>query len=399
MWPPPGAVEPAPLPAPMDEARFWQGLPFFQWVRSSGDAGRWERRYQQANPPPACVGAFRAFASRGGRLYALAETWCGDCAQVMPAVARLCDESGVPLRVFARDSHPDLRDGHLTGGRPKIPLIVAVLPDGRHGTRLVEVGRFVERPALANERRRRGDPFAYASHAVAEALWMELQAMVEADGERCEVAGPSGTLPVSMHLPWGFAPGCAVVTAHGDGDDRQHPLSRHLCQRLAQRGVAAVRFDFAFRVRGGQPSDDGAAELADLQAVAAEVSRRLGLPPDRLVLAGRSVGAVAAARLAGLQPCAGLIAFGLPPSRSGEPDETAPALLAGLPVPLLAFAGRRDGLADPARVEQAFAQAAAAELVWLQDDPSRPSSLQPVLDRAVAWVLQQAAAVAPSAAR
>lgn len=347
-----GDANPAVLLAPVDEARYGEGLPFSEWVQGSGDAGRWERRYRQANPPALCVETFRRFAARGGRLYALAETWCGDCAQVMPAVARLCDESGVPLRVFARDAHPDLRDAHLTGGRAKIPLIVAVLPDGGHPGRLLEVGRFVERPALANERRRQGDPFAYASREVSEALWMELQAMVEPEGEPWEVAGPSGTLAARAHLPWGFSPGLAVVSAPGVGDDPQHPLSRHLCQRLAQRGVAAIRFDFAGRVRATAPSNDGAAELADLQAVVQEVNRRLGLPPQRLVLAGRSVGAVAAARLASQQRLAGLIVFG--------------------PAP---------------------ADVRATELLRLEYDLSRPSDLQLALDRAVSRVLQLAAAL------
>lgn len=172
------------------EPQEWEaGISFEAFVAGAPPASgrRMRRNYAETAVPAPVVARWRRFAAAGGRLYVLAEDWCPDCMAVVPVVARLADEAGVPLRVFRRDSHPELRDRHLTQGKAKIPTVVAVQagPEGRWH----EVGRFVERPARLNDELARLPPEqrrsrllqAYADGSFREPTLAELDAMLGAD--------------------------------------------------------------------------------------------------------------------------------------------------------------------------------------------------------------------------
>lgn len=386
------------LPALIGEQEWEGGETFDEFAgRAPAAAARHlRRRWEETVPTPAQREHWQAFAARGGRAYVLAEDWCGDCLATVPVLARLAAEGGVPLRIFRRDAWPALRDRHLTGGRPKIPLAVAVRP--APGGAWQEVGRFVERPAPCNAAVRAAPAGEggrvlqrlYASGEYRPWAADELTAMLGEEPEPAAVLGAGGTpLRVWWHLPVGVEPSGAVVAAHGADHDASHPLSRHLCQRLAQRGVAAVRFDFGYRVRGDRFSADLSAELGDLAAVVQAVRDRLGLPPSRVVLAGKSLGAAASVALAERQPAAGVIAFGYPLHLPGQPPHDPPDRFARLGAPMLWLAGTRDALAERRHVE-AYAAAAgpAVTLRWLDGaDHSFAGHLHEALDAAVEWAL------------
>lgn len=385
------------LPALLSEAEWGAGETFEQFVQGSSAAAarRMRRRYDRTPVEEGLRQRWRRFAAGGGRVYVLAEEWCGDCQAHLPVLARLADEGGVPLRVFRRDARPELRDRHLTGGKAKIPLAVAVRvrPDGGWE----ECGRFVERPAqcdaavrhLPAPEARRALQEAYASGDCAAAAVAELDATLGDGPEPVSVPGSGGRpVRVYLHLPYGVTPSGAVVAAHGANHDASHPLSRNLCQRLAQRGVAAVRFDFAYRVEGSSFSQDLRAEEQDLDAVVEWVRGRLGLPCERLVLAGKSLGAAVAVRAAGRKGFAGVVAFGYPLHLPGRPPHEPFERFEALKAPLLWFAGRRDPLAEPAHVEAYAARVRAPlELQWLEGaDHSLRTHLHPILDGAVEWI-------------
>lgn len=390
------------LPARLAPSEWETGQTFERFVEGAPPAAarHLRRRYEQTTASDQQRARWRAFAAAGGRVYALAEDWCGDCLATVPVLARLADEGGVPLRLWRRDAWPDLRDRHLTGGRPKIPLVVAVRP-GPDGS-WEECGRFVERPAMCNAAMRAAGPEQakgelldlYASGAYRPAAVQELTAMLGDDPEPLTVPGSAGTpLPVFVHLPAETAPMGLVVAAHGANHDASHPLSRHLCHRLAQRGVAAVRFDFAYRVRGGTHSPDLADETTDMLAVAEVIAARLGLPLQRIVLAGKSLGAAVSVALAERHPVAGVVAFGYPLHRPGEPPHDPPERFARLGAPMLWLAGTRDDLAEPRHVESyASAAGSSVTLRWLEGaDHSLATHLHEALDVAVEWILARLA--------
>jgi len=73
----------------------------------------------------------------------LTEGWCGDAAFNVPMFAAI--EKAVPekvqLRIFLRDSNPQLMDEHLTDGGRSIPKLIVLSQD------LQELGNWGPRPA------------------------------------------------------------------------------------------------------------------------------------------------------------------------------------------------------------------------------------------------------------
>src|SRR6476620_448520 len=76
----------------------------------------------------------------------LTEDWCGDALTYLPVLARVA--AGAPrlnVRIFNRDANPDLADQYLNQGRWRsVPVVVF------YDAEMRELGRFIERPAIAN---------------------------------------------------------------------------------------------------------------------------------------------------------------------------------------------------------------------------------------------------------
>ena len=81
----------------------------------------------------------------------ITEDWCGDAIANVPTLGRLAAESGkLNLRLFLRDQNSDLMDQYLNeGAHRSIPTFVFFDEDFR------ELGHWIERPALVNERQRK----------------------------------------------------------------------------------------------------------------------------------------------------------------------------------------------------------------------------------------------------
>jgi hypothetical protein len=91
---------------------------------------------------------------------ALAEDWCGDVIDNLPVLGRLAAESGrLDVRIFLRDQNLDLMDQYLNQGQFRsIPVFVI------YDQQFNELGRFIERPAAATERRARFRRQFFAQH-------------------------------------------------------------------------------------------------------------------------------------------------------------------------------------------------------------------------------------------
>jgi hypothetical protein len=112
-----------------------------------------------------------------------------------------------------------------------------------------------------------------------------------------------GTL-AARYLPYPEAR-YTLIDFHGNAEDlgQVEPHLRELRDRL---GVAVLAWDYrGYGRSGGQPGEP--ATLRDACAVAAYATRTLGVPPDRLVLYGWSLGGGPAVEVAASQPCAGLV--------------------------------------------------------------------------------------------
>lgn len=60
----------------------------------------------------------------------LTEAWCGDAAQIVPALAKFADASPlIELKLLLRDEHLELMDQYLTNGGRSIPKLICLKAD------------------------------------------------------------------------------------------------------------------------------------------------------------------------------------------------------------------------------------------------------------------------------
>jgi alpha-beta hydrolase superfamily lysophospholipase len=105
-------------------------------------------------------------------------------------------------------------------------------------------------------------------------------------------------------LPGRDAEAPAVLVANGNGGHRG--LRAPLAAALAGRGLAVLLFDYrGYGGNPGSPSEEGLAR--DVRAARAHLLEEAGVPPDRLLYLGESLGAAVVTELATEHPPAALV--------------------------------------------------------------------------------------------
>jgi len=137
------------------------------------------------------------------------------------------------------------------------------------------------------------------------------------------------------------------VLAHGAGAGMRHTFLESIARRLAERGIATLRYQFLYMERRAGRPDPPAVAAATVRAAVTEAARVApGLP---LVAGGKSFGgrmtstAQAEAPLPGVR---GLLFLGFPLHPPGRPDDKRAEHLAQVRVPMLFLQGDRDEFAD-----------------------------------------------------
>jgi predicted alpha/beta-hydrolase family hydrolase len=155
-----------------------------------------------------------------------------------------------------------------------------------------------------------------------------------------------GTTSMIIARPDGFRSGetVGVILAHGAGNDMTNPVVSAVHEGIARRGHLAVKFNFAFKERGGRRPDPPRALQSCFRRVV-EAVRDEG--PRSVVLGGKSLGGRMASHLAadGFD-CAGLLLLGYPLHPPRKTEQLRAAHLGSIAVPMLFFAGTRDPLCN-----------------------------------------------------
>ena len=159
------------------------------------------------------------------------------------------------------------------------------------------------------------------------------------------------------------------VLAHGAGAGMTHPFMTAIADRLAQRAVATLRYQFPYMERGSKRPDTPKVAQAAVRAAVAAAS---GLQPGLALYAGgKSFGgrmtsqAQAASTLPGVR---GLAFLGFPLHPAGKPSAERGAHLSDVHVPMLFLQGTRDELAHTELLAPLVGQLGArATLELLQD--------------------------------
>ena len=124
-------------------------------------------------------------------------------------------------------------------------------------------------------------------------------------GARDVVLETSDGLRLGAWFVPGRDPGApAVLVANGNGGHRG--LRAPLAAALAGRGLAVLLFDYrGYGGNPGSPSEQGLAR--DVRAARAHLLEEAGVPPDRLLYLGESLGAAVVTELATEHPPAALV--------------------------------------------------------------------------------------------
>src|SRR6476660_710775 len=138
-----------------------------------------------------------------------------------------------------------------------------------------------------------------------------------------------------------------LVLAHGAGAGMRHRFMEDLAAKLAQRGIATLRYQFPYmEKRTKRPDSEGVLTDTVRAAVTAAKKQDGDLP---LFAGGKSMGgrrtSLAAAK-APLDGVRGLIFFGFPLHAAGRPGAERGEHLVDVTVPLLFLQGSRDVLAE-----------------------------------------------------
>ena len=143
----------------------------------------------------------------------------------------------------------------------------------------------------------------------------------------------------------------AVLLAHGAGADQHAAALVVVADALAAAGVPTLRFNYPYRSAGRKAPDRAPTLLAATREAAGELARRTKLPPERLVLGGRSMGGRYCSMLAADAddpwPALGLVLLGYPLHAPGKPESPRAEHFARLRMPVLFVSGTNDAFGTP----------------------------------------------------
>jgi len=137
------------------------------------------------------------------------------------------------------------------------------------------------------------------------------------------------------------------LLAHGAGAGMSHPFLAAVADGLAKRGIASMRYQFAYMEQGSKRPDTPKLAQATVRAAVLKASRLV--PELALVAGGKSFGgrmtsqAQAALPLPGVR---GLVFLGFPLHPAGRPSDERASHLFEVKIPMLFLQGTRDALAD-----------------------------------------------------
>jgi uncharacterized protein len=144
----------------------------------------------------------------------------------------------------------------------------------------------------------------------------------------------------------------AVLLAHGAGADMHAATLTTVVDALAAAKVPSLRFNFPYRAAGRRGPDRPPVLEAAVREAMDELARRSKLPPDRLVLGGRSMGGRICSMVAADTGALGLVLLGYPLHPPGKATQLRVEHFARLRMPTLFVSGTRDAFGTPAELQR-----------------------------------------------
>jgi len=119
------------------QERLSQGIDYKQWMEQiDRNQEKFVDNYEGTQPNPDDVAAIKALMSKqdGPAIcMAIGEPWCPDVFRGMPVIAKLCEATGLDLKIFFRDQNVDIMNEFLYKGEfQSIPTLVFYTKDHKH---------------------------------------------------------------------------------------------------------------------------------------------------------------------------------------------------------------------------------------------------------------------------
>lgn len=138
----------------------------------------------------------------------------------------------------------------------------------------------------------------------------------------------------------------ALAFAHGAGAGMNHAFMQTMAERLADRAIATLRYEFPYMAAGRRRPDHHTTLMAAVREAIDEAAETFpGLP---LYAGGKSMGGRMTSMAMAEQPdprVNGLVFFGFPLHPAGRPSTGRADHLADVAAPMLFLQGTRDKLA------------------------------------------------------
>jgi uncharacterized protein len=158
------------------------------------------------------------------------------------------------------------------------------------------------------------------------------------------VTAPPGEVSALLMLPENAA--YLLVLAHGAGANMRHATMQTIAERLAEVGIATLRYNFPYMEEGRPRVDSPEVSTATVRAAAAKA--REAAPDLPLLAGGHSFGGrmtTTAASESPIDGVKGLVLCSFPLHMPDKPATKRAEHLASVTVPMLFLTGTRDKLA------------------------------------------------------
>ena len=137
------------------------------------------------------------------------------------------------------------------------------------------------------------------------------------------------------------------MLAHGAGAGMTHPFMAAVAAELGERGIATLRYQFAYMEHGSKRPDRP--QVAHVVVRAAVAHGAQLVPGVAMFAGGKSFGGRMTSQAQALAPMAdvrGLVFFGFPLHPAGKPSDERGKHLFDVTIPMLFLQGTRDTLAE-----------------------------------------------------
>ena len=142
---------------------------------------------------------------------------------------------------------------------------------------------------------------------------------------------------------------CMMVLAHGAGAGMEHSFMQQIANRLENRGIATLRFNFLYMEKGGGRPDLPHVAYSVLKAVVAKAQEAIAKKKVPIVGAGKSFGGRMFSQLMSTDSppdIAALVFYGFPLHAPGKDGKERAEHLSKVKIPMLFLQGTRDSLAN-----------------------------------------------------